>query len=83
MLGYLANTLIFILVGVLIAQQAFFGIEGLGWMYLVVVYLTLTVIRWVWCRMLTHPSTLPILSHKLNYMGCMPIFTTLSFPFLD
>lgn len=48
MLGYLANTLIFILVGVLIAQQAFFGIEALGWMYLVVVYLTLTVIRWVY-----------------------------------
>ena len=48
MLGYLANTLIFILVGVLIAQQAFFGIEGLGWMYLVVVYVTRTVIRWAW-----------------------------------
>lgn len=80
MLGYLANTLIFILVGVLIAQQAFFGIEGLGWMYLVVVYLTLTVIRWVWCRVLTQPSTQPILSHKLNYIS---IFKALSIPFLD
>ena len=31
---------------------------------------------------LTHPSTQPILSHKLNYIGCMSIFTTLSIPFL-
>ena len=65
MLGYLANTLIFILVGVVIAQQAFFGIEGLGWMYLVVVYLTLTVVRWAWCLMLTHPPT----QHSATQIG--------------
>ena len=64
MLGYLANTLIFILVGVLIAQQAFFGIEGLGWMYLVVVYLTLTVVRWAWFLMQTHPPTQHTIPHK-------------------
>ena len=45
MLGYLANTLIFVLVGVVIAQQAFLGVEGLSWMYLVVLYLTLIITR--------------------------------------
>ena len=47
MLGYLANTLIFILVGVVIAQQAFSGVESLGWMYLIVLYFTLIVVRCV------------------------------------
>ena len=45
MLGYLANTLIFILVGVVISQQAFSDVESLGWMYLIVLYFTLIVIR--------------------------------------
>lgn len=47
MLSYLANTLIFILVGVVIAQQAFSGVEGRDWVFLVVLYVGIMVIRCV------------------------------------
>ena len=47
MLGYLANTMIFILVGVVIAQQAFSGVEGRDWMFLFALYIGIMVIRWV------------------------------------
>ena len=45
MLGYLANTLIFILVGVVIAQRAFSGVESLDWMFMVALYIGIMVIR--------------------------------------
>lgn len=48
MLGYLANTLIFILVGVVIAQRAFSGVENIDWMFLVALYIGVMVIRSVY-----------------------------------
>ena len=45
MLGYLANTLIFILVGVVIAQQAFSGVEMIDWIYVIALYIGIMVIR--------------------------------------
>ena len=45
MLGYLANTLIFILVGVVIAQQAFSGVEKIDWIYVIALYIGIMVIR--------------------------------------
>jgi len=48
MLGYLANTLIFILVGVVIAQRAFSGVENIDWMFLVALYIGVMVIRLVY-----------------------------------
>lgn len=45
MLGYLANTMIFILVGVVIAQRAFSGVDGRDWMFLFALYIGIMVIR--------------------------------------
>lgn len=45
MLGYLANTLIFILVGVVIAQQAFSDVETIDWIYVIALYIGVMVIR--------------------------------------
>lgn len=45
MLGYLANTLIFILVGVVIAQQAFSDVEMIDWIYVIALYIGIMVIR--------------------------------------
>ena len=45
MLGYLANTLIFILVGVVISQRAFSGVESIDWMFMVALYIGIMVIR--------------------------------------
>ncbi len=45
MLSYLANTMIFILVGVVISLRAFSGVSGTDWMYLFVLYIGITVIR--------------------------------------
>ena len=47
MLGYLANTLIFILVGVVIAQKAFSGVEDIDWFFMVALYIGIMVIRYV------------------------------------
>lgn len=45
MLGYLANTLIFVLVGVVIAQKAFSDVEGTDWIFMIVLYFGIVVIR--------------------------------------
>ena len=45
MLSYLANTLIFILVGVVIAQQAFSDVETIDWIYVIFLYIGIMVIR--------------------------------------
>lgn len=45
MLGYLANTLIFVLVGVVISQRAFSGVEGTDWIFMAVLYFGIVVIR--------------------------------------
>ena len=45
MLGYLANTMIFILVGVVIAQQAFSGVDSMDWIYMITLYIGIMVIR--------------------------------------
>ncbi len=47
MLGYLANTLIFILVGVVISQRAFDTVSEMDWMYVVPMYIAIMVIRYV------------------------------------
>ncbi len=47
MLGYLANTLIFILVGVVIAQRAFSGVQDIDWMFMFTLYVGIMVIRCV------------------------------------
>ena len=45
MLGYLANTLIFIIVGVVIAQRAFDGVQNIDWMFMFALYIGVMVIR--------------------------------------
>ena len=45
MLGYLANTLIFVLVGVVIAQRAFSGVEATDWIFMAVLYFGIVIIR--------------------------------------
>lgn len=45
MLSYLANTLIFVLVGVVISQRAFSGVNGTDWIFLVSLYFGINVIR--------------------------------------
>lgn len=45
MLDYLANTLIFILVGIVIAEHAFAGVEVQDWIFLVSLYFGIMVIR--------------------------------------
>ena len=47
MLGYLANTLIFVLVGVVISQRAFSGVEATDWIFMAVLYFGIVVIRYV------------------------------------
>lgn len=47
MLGYLANTLIFILVGVVISQRAFLQVSEMDWMYVVPMYIAIMVIRYI------------------------------------
>lgn len=47
MLGYLANTLIFVLVGVVISQRAFSDVEGSDCIFLTVLYFGIVVIRYV------------------------------------
>ena len=51
MLGYLANTIIFMLVGVVISQRAFSGVEIQDWMFMAVLYFGIVVIR---CATDTH-----------------------------
>ena len=46
MMGYLANTLIFILVGVVIMEEAFNNVTGKDVLYLVSVYIGILVIRY-------------------------------------
>ena len=45
MLGYLANTLIFVLVGVVISQRAFSDVEATDWIFMAVLYFGIVVIR--------------------------------------
>lgn len=45
MLSYLANTLIFVLVGVVISQRAFSGVDDIDWIFLAALYFGITVIR--------------------------------------
>lgn len=47
MLGYLVNTLIFVLVGLVIAQRAFSGVENMDWIFLVALYFGSITIRYV------------------------------------
>lgn len=44
-LGYFANTLIFTIVGVVISQRAFEGVEPRDWMFLASLYFGIIVIR--------------------------------------
>ena len=45
MLGYLANTLIFVLVGIVISIRAFSGVTGKDWVFMFVLYCGIMVIR--------------------------------------
>ena len=45
MLSYLANTVIFVLVGMVISQRAFAGVEGTDWIFLCVLYFGVMIIR--------------------------------------
>ena len=45
MLSYLANTLIFVLVGVVISQRAFSGVNSMDWVFMVSLYFGVNVIR--------------------------------------
>ena len=61
MLEYLANTLIFIIVGVVIADSVFIGVEAMDWLFLVTLYIGLQVIR-----LIAIGSLWPILT-KIGY----------------
>ena len=43
--GYIANTLIFVLVGVIISQEAFSGVTYNDWLYLFLLYFLISAIR--------------------------------------
>ena len=45
MLSYLVNTLIFVLVGLVIAHRAFSRVDSMDWVYLVVLYFGSLIIR--------------------------------------
>jgi len=45
MLSYLVNTLIFVLVGLVIAHRAFSRVDSMDWVYLVVLYFGSIIIR--------------------------------------
>ncbi|XP_071477800.1 sperm-specific sodium:proton exchanger-like [Diadema antillarum] len=45
MLAYLANTLIFMMVGVVVTQKALVSVENMDWFYLVGLYLAVNIIR--------------------------------------
>ena len=61
MLEYLANTLIFIIVGVVIADSVFIGVDKMDWLFLVTLYVGLQVIR-----LIAIGSLWPILT-KIGY----------------
>ena len=44
--GYIANTLIFVLVGVIIVQEAFSGVTYDDWLYLFLLYFLTNAIRY-------------------------------------
>jgi sodium/hydrogen exchanger 10/11 len=46
-LAYIANTLIFIIVGMVIAEKAIFEIHGIDWFYMFALYFGIFVIRYV------------------------------------
>ena len=46
MLSYLVNTLIFTVVGLVIAIRAFSGVEDTDWLYLVALYFGISAIRY-------------------------------------
>lgn len=46
-LAYLANTLIFIIVGIVISEKAIFEIHGIDWFYMFALYFGCFVIRQV------------------------------------
>lgn len=46
-LAYIANTLIFIIVGMVIAEKAIFEIHGIDWFYMFALYFGIFVIRFV------------------------------------
>ncbi len=45
MLAYLANTLIFMIVGVVIAERAMDNVESMDWFYLIALYIGINIIR--------------------------------------
>ncbi|XP_030844648.1 sperm-specific sodium proton exchanger isoform X1 [Strongylocentrotus purpuratus] len=45
MLAYLANTLIFMMVGVVVTQKALVAVDKMDWFYLIILYLAITIIR--------------------------------------
>lgn len=45
MLAYLANTLIFMMVGVVVTQKALVSVDKMDWFYLIILYLAITIIR--------------------------------------
>lgn len=46
MLAYLANTLIFMIVGVVIAERAMANVESMDWFYLLSLYIGINIIRY-------------------------------------
>ena len=46
MLAYLANTLIFMIVGVVVTQKAQASVSSMDWFYLVALYLAINIIRY-------------------------------------
>jgi sodium/hydrogen exchanger 10/11 len=66
MMAYLTNTVIFTLVGVVIAERAFNDVEPRDWFYLLSLYLGLTVIRLF---------TIWLMSPLLTRLGCVRAFT--------
>ncbi|XP_041472513.1 sodium/hydrogen exchanger 10-like [Lytechinus variegatus] len=45
MLAYLANTLIFMMVGVVVTQKALVSVDSMDWFYLIILYLAINIIR--------------------------------------
>lgn len=70
-LAYIANTLIFIIVGMVIAEKAIFEIHGIDWFYMFALYFGIFVIRFV-SLYFDGPFIIDI-NHILRHFKCQTI----------
>lgn len=71
-LAYIANTLIFIIVGMVIAEKAIFEIHGIDWFYMFALYFGIFVIRFV--SLYSNGPSIIYINHILRHLKCQTIW---------